>query len=138
MATIMLDTDVFSYLTGNNRSKALPYQQHIAGHTITLSFISVGEQYTGFLKQISLGRWPAIKLSELESNLRLVTLVPYDIEVCRTYGDIKATTENRGLTVASNDMWIAACARRHSLVLVTHNRRHFQNIPGLSIISAAP
>jgi len=48
----------------------------------------VGEQYTGFLKRISLGRWPATRLSKLESNLRLVTVVPYDIEVCRTYGDI--------------------------------------------------
>ena len=60
------------------------------------------------------------------------------LEVCRTYGDIKATMENRGLAVAPNDMWIAACARRHSLVLVTNNRRHFQNIPSLNIISEAP
>jgi tRNA(fMet)-specific endonuclease VapC len=138
MATIMLDTDVFSYITGSNRSKALPYRQHIAGHTITLSFISVGEQYTGFHKQISLGRWPATKLGKLEANLQLVTIVPYDIEVCRTYGYIKAAMENRGLTVAPNDLWIAACARRHSLVLVTNNRKHFQNIPELTIVSEAP
>jgi tRNA(fMet)-specific endonuclease VapC len=138
MSTVMLDTDVYSYITGNNSKKAIPYKTHIAGHTITLSFITVGEQYAGFLKQILMGRWPAKRLTKLESNLQLVTVIPYDIEVCKTFGDIKATLEKSGISVATNDLWIAACAKRHSLVLVTNNRKDFKNIPGLTIISEAP
>jgi tRNA(fMet)-specific endonuclease VapC len=138
MATVMLDTDVYSYITGNNSKKAIPYKPHIAGHTITLSFITVGEQYAGFPKQILMGRWPAKRLTKLESNLQLVTVIPYDIEVCKTFGDIKATLEKSGISVATNDLWIAACAKRHSLVLVTNNRKDFRNIPGLTIISEAP
>jgi hypothetical protein len=57
MATLMVDTDVYSYLTGNNPNRGLPYRPHLQGHTIALSFITVGEQYAGYLKMISAGRW---------------------------------------------------------------------------------
>ena len=33
------------------------------------------------------------------------------------------------------DAWIAATALRHGLPLVTHNRRHFESIPALRVIS---
>jgi tRNA(fMet)-specific endonuclease VapC len=65
-------------------------------------------------------------------------IIPYDIEVCRTFGNLKATLEIAGRSVAPNDLWIAACAKRHALTLVTNNRKHFDGIPGLNIISEAP
>jgi hypothetical protein len=34
--------------------------------------------------------------------------------------------------------WIAACAVRYGIPLVTHNRRHFEGIPGLEMICEAP
>ena len=80
----------------------------------------------------------ASRLGKLEAELKLVAIVPYDAEVCKTYGDIKATMERAGRTVAANDLWVAACAKRHSLTLVTNNRKHFDAIPGLNIISEAP
>jgi hypothetical protein len=40
--------------------------------------------------------------------------------------------------VADNDMWIAASAVRHNVPLVSHNRDHFEGIPGLVLISEAP
>jgi tRNA(fMet)-specific endonuclease VapC len=33
------------------------------------------------------------------------------------------------------DAWAAAVALRHGLPLVTHNRKHFEPVPGLTIIS---
>jgi tRNA(fMet)-specific endonuclease VapC len=35
------------------------------------------------------------------------------------------------------DSWIAATAIRHKLPIVTHNKKHFEHVPGLSIISAS-
>ena len=63
---------------------------------------------------------------------------PYDIEVCRTFGELKAQLDLAGKSVSVSDLWIAACAKRHSLKLVTHNRKHFEKIPGLDIVSEAP
>jgi len=61
-------------------------------------------------------------------------IVPYDYAVCETYGRIKAELP-KGRTISDNDLWIAACAIRHSIPLVTHNRRHFDDVKGLIIIS---
>ena len=40
--------------------------------------------------------------------------------------------------IEPGDAWVAATALRHSLPLVTHNRRHFEHIPGIQSISEAP
>jgi predicted nucleic acid-binding protein len=42
------------------------------------------------------------------------------------YGRLRAATEALGRPVASNDLWIAACATANGLPLVTLNRRHFE------------
>jgi predicted nucleic acid-binding protein len=134
----MLDTDVFSFLCSRDPRRALPYRRHLEGNTLVVSFVTVGEQYAGYRKQIIKGVWPAAGLAGLETNLQTVGIIPYDIEVCRVYGDLRATLSQAHRTVASNDLWIAACAKRHSLPLVTHNRKHFTAISGLNIISESP
>ena len=55
MATVMLDTDVYSYITGNNSKKAIPYKPRIFGsHNHTLVHHS-REQYAGFYKRFKWG-----------------------------------------------------------------------------------
>jgi tRNA(fMet)-specific endonuclease VapC len=138
MAVRMVDTDVYSYMHARNPTRGLLYKPHLDGHVITLSFVTVGEQYAGYDKQILRGKWDSSYLSKLDARLRSVAIIPYDIEIRRTFGNLKATLEQNGQSVAANDLWIAACAKRHSLALVTHNRKHFENIPGITVISEAP
>jgi hypothetical protein len=40
--------------------------------------------------------------------------------------------------VADNDLWIAATAVRHSIPLISHNRKHYDDIPDLVFISETP
>lgn len=83
-------------------------------------------------------KWGKAKLEQLRARLRSVTIVPYDWVVCQTYGDLKARLQEVGKQVACNDLWIAACAVRHSIPLISNNRSHFEGIPGLVLISEAP
>jgi tRNA(fMet)-specific endonuclease VapC len=99
-----------------------------------VSFITVGEILFGAYRN----KWGSAKLELLETRLRAVTIVPYDWAVCHTYGELKARVLEIGKPVGDNDLWIAACAVRHSIALVSNNRAHFENIPGLALISEAP
>lgn len=138
MAVLMLDTDVLSYFCSRDQRRALPYRPHLTGHTLVVSFATVGEQYAGYMKQILKGAWNTAHLARFEEQLQAFAIVPYDVGVCRTYGNVRAALMQAQRTVAPNDLWIAASAIRHSLPLVTNNRKHFAPISGLRIISEAP
>jgi tRNA(fMet)-specific endonuclease VapC len=68
-------------------------------------------------------------------RLKAVVVIPSDHDVCREYGQLKAGLQKAGIVVGDNDLWIAACALRHSIPLISNNRKHFENMPGLRLIS---
>jgi tRNA(fMet)-specific endonuclease VapC len=121
MDAVLLDTDVFSYLTKSNDPRADAYRPHVKGKTVAVSFITVGELYFGAENK----KWSGKTLSSFLERLKAVVIVPYDIELCKTYGRLKASLRETGIVVADNDLWIAACAVRHSIPLISNNRKHF-------------
>lgn len=136
MDAVLLDTDVFSYLLKRNDPRADPYRRHVRGKTVAVSFVTVGELYSGAEKK----GWGNAKREGLEVRLRSVVIVPFDLDLCRTYATLCNLRNPDGSTrtLAANDRWIAACAIRHALPLVSNNRRHFDDIPGLTLLSEAP
>jgi tRNA(fMet)-specific endonuclease VapC len=126
-----LDTDVFSYLGKPRDTRADIYRPIVEGKLVSVCFVTVGELLYGAYK----ANWGTDKLGALQARLRSVVIIPYDIELCRVYGDLKARLSRSGKTVACNDLWIAACAVRHSVPLVSNNRAHFEGIPDLILIT---
>jgi tRNA(fMet)-specific endonuclease VapC len=135
MDGVLVDTDVFSYVL-KKHTKAAAYERHLAGKLQSISFITVGELLTGAHNN----GWSAGRIADLESAFRSVVIVPYDFEICRAYAKIYGlkNQDGSGRTIAANDRWIAACAIRHDVPLVTNNRKHFEGIPGLKLISEPP
>ena len=135
MAAVLLDTDVFSYLLKDD-ARADPYRPHVRDHTVAVSFVTVGELFSGAEKR----GWGPAKREQLETKLRSVVIVPFDLEICRVYGRLSGLKTEAGTdrSLAANDRWIAACAIRHDLPLISNNRGHFEGIPGLRLISEAP
>lgn len=129
---VLVDTDVYSYLMNGTGYAAL-YKPHVEGKLIAISFVTVGELYFGAYRK----NWGADRIANLKDRLRSVTIVPYDEMVCTTYAEIKTAVRSIGKTVADNDLWIAACAVRHSIPLVSNNFKHFNGIPGLVLRSEA-
>ena len=129
----MVDTDVFSYsLKGDTRASL--YKSHLQDKLIALSFVTVGElQFWAFKK-----KWSARRIADLNTRIRSAVIVPYDFALCEAYGRLKADLQRLGIGIADNDLWIAACAVRHSIPLISHNRAHFTKIPDLVLRSEAP
>jgi tRNA(fMet)-specific endonuclease VapC len=82
----------------------------------------------------------ARKSARVEDNLRLLlrffaplVSLPFDDRCAEEAGLIRLDLERSGRPIGPNDLLIAATARAHDLVLVTHNRREFERIPGLRI-----
>jgi predicted nucleic acid-binding protein len=132
MDAALIDTDVFSFLMKKD-TRADAYRPHVKGKTLALSFITVGELHFWAEKR----NWSAKNRRSLEERLKAVVIVPYDAELCRTFGRVKASLP-KGVTVGTNDLWIAVCAIRHAIPLITNNRKDFEKIPGLKIISETP
>jgi predicted nucleic acid-binding protein len=132
MDTVLLDTDVFSYLMKND-TRGNAYRPYVKNKTVAISFITVGELYHWAEKR----NWSLKNRQNLEDRIKAVVVVPYDAQLCRIYGKVRASLP-AGVTVAANDLWIAACSVRHSIPLITNNRKHFEQIPNLNIISESP
>ena len=99
-----------------------------------MSFVTVGELLFGAYKK----NWGNDKIEDLNRRLRSVVIVPYDREICNAYAGLKSRLQPQGRTVSDNDLWIAACAVRHSIPLISNNRKHFEVVPGLVLISEEP
>ncbi len=115
-------------------TRAALYRKHVEGPVMAISFITVGELLYGARKK----KWGPAKLADLNQRLRSVVIVPYDRELCSTYADLKARLQEAGRSAGDNDLWIASCAVRHNIPLVSNNRSHYDHIPGLVLISEAP
>lgn len=59
-------------------------------------------------------------------------VLPITRAVVRRYGRLKAGLEAQGTPAGENDLWIAATALAHRLVLVTRDRA-FRQMPGLQV-----
>jgi len=131
MDAILVDTDVFSFLMKGTDTRAELYKPHVKGKTIALSFVTVGELFAWSVRK----NWGAKKIADLEQRIKTAVVVPYDLDLCRQFGRVKAELLKTGSLVQANDLWIAACALRHSIPLLTHNAKHFARIPGLKVIT---
>lgn len=130
VAQIVLDTNIVSYLMkGGPLAEA--YAPHTQGRLLAIAFITVGELYFGAEKK----NWGKRKRKDLETILRNFVVIPYDHEIARCYGRLVAERQRQGHSIAPNDAWIAACAVRHGVPLVTHNAKDFEGIALLTTIT---
>jgi predicted nucleic acid-binding protein len=63
-----------------------------------------------------------------------IGLLPMDEETALTYRNIFRELKSKGGLIGANDLWIAACALRHRMPLVTRNRHEFDRVPGLRVL----
>ena len=82
----------------------------------------------------------ARKSSRVAENMRLlerffdsIASLPFDDGCAEEYGVLREELERAGTPIGANDMLIAATARAHDAVLVTHNVREFSRVADLRL-----
>ncbi|MFO1434078.1 MAG: virulence-associated protein [Candidatus Competibacteraceae bacterium] len=59
--------------------------------------------------------------------------LPFASETAQYCGEIRAALASQGQPIGPYDLQIAAIARAHGLVVVTHNTREFARVPDLML-----
>ena len=134
MNAILLDTSVASLLHPKKKRSAnlADYEPHMRGQVLALSFQSIAELWAWAEEN----NWGQKKKDGMDAFLRRFLVIPYDIELAKTWARICAQCKRNGRRLESGDAWIVASAVYHKLKLLTHDRDHLNlGIPGLSVIS---
>lgn len=124
---ILLDTNVVvAFLNGD---KSVLKRIRVEIDKIALSTLVVAElDYGAKVSQKS-----EENLEKLYRLVDIVQVVPFDIECARIFGTIKSRLRSLGKPTGEVDALIAATAMAHEAILVTTNKKHFENIEGLKV-----
>ena len=129
---VIVDTDVMSYVFKDDTRAAL-YEPHLAGRDWIISFVTLAEMHRWAIAS----NWGTAKRRKLEEYLSTVVVFHSDDELCHRWAVITDEGKRRGRQIQAADAWIAATAILHDVPLITHNRRDFDSISGLKVISEA-
>lgn len=127
---IIVDTDVTSYLLKED-SRAELYRPHLFGLPKIISFMTLAELRRWELQN----NWGERRVKQAREFLDGYSVIYADENLCEIWAEIKSDARRKGRPIETADAWVAAVALMFDVPLVTHNRKHFQNIDGLRIIS---
>ena len=119
----LLDTNiVIGMLTGD-----MAIQERMQDRTnLFLAAPVVGELYYGAQKSNKVTE----NLHRINTFIENHTFLSCDLETARWYGIIKNELRRKGNPIPNNDIWIAAIAMQHELILVTRDS-HFNEVESL-------
>jgi tRNA(fMet)-specific endonuclease VapC len=95
---------------------------------VFISAVVMGELFFGAAKSAR----STENIAKVEQFATGRAIISCDLEVAREYGHLKQRLREKGRPLPENDIWLAAAAIHHGLVLVTRDR-HFQEVEELQV-----
>lgn len=123
----LLDTNILIALLAGEASVTGPVAQ---AALVFVPSIALGELFYGAQKS---GR-PTQNVQAVEALAAVVAVLSCGLETARRYGELKAKLRARGTPIPENDLWIAAVAAEHDLILVSRDR-HFAALPEIGSVT---
>jgi tRNA(fMet)-specific endonuclease VapC len=127
---IVVDTNVVSYIFKKDTRSEL-YEPHLIQVPKFISFMTFAELRRWKFQS----NWGKAKSSKFEELLSDFGVIHSDEKLCDLWAKITNDSAKKGKPISTADAWVAAVALMFDIPLVTHNRRHFENIRGLQIVS---
>lgn len=126
---IFLDTSfVIAVLRGNGEASA-KISQLRKTNSIGISSIARAELFHGAFKKPG-----ETKVGQLKALLSFFISEPFDQSVDEMSGKLMADLDKTGQTVDFRDVAIAATALKHGGKILTLNKKHFEKIPGITVL----
>ncbi len=125
----LLDTDVFSLMVKGQDEAVNTRMQTLTKGEAVLSVITTGEYFYG----IAHAPVSALREKRAQRLMDFFGVLPLDADVSISYGDIRADLRAKGTPIGPNDLWLAAQAKAHGLILVTRNTREFKRVKSLKV-----
>lgn len=125
MKTLLIDTNIYTHaLAGDYQT--IDILRH--ARKISISSISIGELLSGFKG----GNRERDNRKELEEFLDAprVQIYGIDEDTAEFYAEVLNSLRKKGRPIPTNDIWIAAVALQHGLILFSKDH-HFKYVPGL-------
>ena len=124
----LIDTNILIYRLknlGNVNDNFLKYKDK----QMSVSVISYGELIFGAMKSKSVEK----NLETVKNIKSIFPLIDITSDIMEIFGEIKAYIQKIGKPVDDMDLLISATAISKGMTLVTHNTKHFENIPNLKL-----
>ncbi|NKM72314.1 type II toxin-antitoxin system VapC family toxin [Rhizobium laguerreae] len=118
MTAWMLDTNMVSHVIKGDRPEIIERLAALPMEDIVISSITEGGLFYGLAKR----GYPKALSERIRQFLLRVDVLPWDHDVTRTYGDLRAACEAKGVILAPLDMMIAAHAVATAATLVTRDK----------------
>jgi tRNA(fMet)-specific endonuclease VapC len=125
MSGYLLDTNIASHVIRGDRPWISQRLASLPMEEIAISAVTEGELLYGLARR----NYPALLTERVRQFLLRVDVLAWDHEVTRTYADLRAACEARGVPLAPLDMMIASQAVAADAVLVT-NDKAFSRVSG--------
>ncbi|MFQ5899675.1 MAG: type II toxin-antitoxin system VapC family toxin [Candidatus Methylomirabilia bacterium] len=126
----LIDTDWVSHYF-NGQPEVVRRLGEFKDQGLGLSVVSLAELHEGIYRSAE----PEERERELNAFLRGIVVIGIDEETCRVFGKERGRLRAGGRMVGDFDLLIGSTALRHSLTLLTNNRRHFEMIEGLRLVA---
>ncbi len=124
---ILLDTNIIAaFLNGNELvpKRILEAVDQIALSALVVAELNYGAKVSSKTKE---------NLERLNRLLEIIRVVPFDIECAKAFGTIKSRLRSISRPTGEMDALIAATAIANNAILVTMNKKHFENIEDLNV-----
>ena len=129
----LIDTDwVIDHLKGEER--VVKQLEELASEGVAISVISLAEIYEGVYHS----RDPAKSQRLLDEFLAPdLDVIIVDQEICKGFGEERGRLRKLKKTISDFDLLIASTCLHYDLTLLTNNRRHYEMVEGLKILSVS-
>jgi len=128
MKGYILDTDTwiefFRHRGGVDKHIAETPANQIFASEVTIAELTYGALHSNAVKR------HIQEPKEIENTFTVLPLTDW----IHDYAEIRQSLVSRGYTVGDFDIIIGATARRFGLTVVTHNLKHFSQIPGIKCV----